>query len=256
MQDINWNERAICSELEFSKALLSQPVSYANFIHIHNPYVPWGGDFNRAVGVQITTFQSFVDTLGRVEEIHQEKGLEKPDRFDIQPPVLDEKRWHDYLEQKGFRLHTAIFFYAQTKEIYLPDGFTLYSPSVDEYLAWYSELAKSGGYYDEDWYKQHLPLKVNFIKVFKPYWLLKNKEQVGWVYSANLGVYTRLFEVEINQQFQGQGMGRLLLQAIRNEGYKQGAEHVLLQANDRLKPFYLKSGFQECTKNSIIRRKQ
>ena len=73
------------------------------------------------------------------------------------------------------------------------------------------------------------------------------------MYSANLGKYSRLFEVEIEQHFQGQGMGRLLLQAIISEGYSQGAEHILLQANDRLRLFYEKSGFRECSQNSIIR---
>lgn len=253
MQNINWDERALNSELEFSKALLSQPIEYPDFIHMYNSYVTWCGDFNRVLRVKITDFQSFDNIVTQMEQIHREKGLDKPDRYDIRTPVLDEKQWHDHLLQKGYSLQTAIFFNTPTKEMELPNGYSLYSPSNTEYFDWYSVLAKSQGYYDEYWFKQHLPLKANFIQVFKPYWLLKNKDQVGWVYSSNLGKYSRLFEIEIEQHFQGQGMGRLLLQAIINEGYRQGAEYVLLQANNRLRPFYEKCGFIECSKNSIIR---
>lgn len=250
---MNWDERALYSEIEFSKALKSQPIEYPNFIHMYNHLVSWCGDFNRALGVRIPTLQSFDEIIARVEQIHQEKKLDKPDRYDISPPVLDEGRWKDYLLKKGYRLQTAIFFHAPTVKIELPASFSLHSPSYTEYFDWYTGIAKSQGYYNDDWFEQHLPLKANFIQLFKPYWLLKDKEQIGWVYSANLGEYTRLFEVEIHQHFQGQGMGRLLLQAIIAEGYSQGAKFVLLQANEQLRRFYKKSGFKECSKNSIIR---
>ncbi len=256
MQNINWDECALDSELEFSKALLSQPIEYPDFIHMYNSHVAWCGDFNRALWVRITDFQSFDNIKSQIEQIHQEKRLEKPDRFDIRTPVLDEKQWRDHLQKMGYALQTAIFFNAPTKEMDLPTGYSLCTPSNAEYFDWYSQLAKSQGYYDEDWFKQHLPLKANFIQVFRPYWLLKNKDLVGWVYSSNLGKYCRLFEVEVEQHFQGQGMGRLLLQAIVSEGYKQGGEYILLQSNNRLRPFYEKCGFVECSKNSIIRLMQ
>jgi len=256
MQNINWDERALNSELEFSKALLSRPIEYPDFIHMYNSHVAWSGDFNRALRVRITDFQSFDNIKSQIEQIHQEKRLEKPDRFDIRMPALDEKQWHDHLQKMGYGLQTAIFFNALAKEIELPAGYSLYSPTNAEYFDWYSGLAKSQGYYDEGWFKQLIPLKANFIQVFKPYWLMKNKNLVGWVYSANLGKYCRLFEVEIEQHFQGQGMGRLLLQAMIGEGYRQRAEYILLQSNDRLRPFYEKCGFIECSRNSVIRLAQ
>jgi GNAT superfamily N-acetyltransferase len=253
MKNINWDECALTSELEFSKALLSQPTEYPDFIHVHNPYVTWCGDFNRALRVKITDFQSFDRIKTQIEQIHREKRLDKPDRYDICTPPLIEKQWHDHLLQMGYDLLTAIFFNIPTKETELPVGYSLYSPSKTEYLDWYSELAKTQGYYAEEWFNQHLPLKENFIQSFKPYWLLKNKDMVGWVYSSNLGRYCRLFEVQIEKHFQGHGMGRLLLQAIINEGYRQGTEYILLQANDRSRSFYEKCGFVDCSRNSIIR---
>jgi hypothetical protein len=89
MQSTNWFEKALHSEIEFSKALQSQPTQYPNFIHLYNPHVPWGGDFNRAVGVQITDFRVFDEIIIQVEQIHLEKGLERPDRFDALPPALE-----------------------------------------------------------------------------------------------------------------------------------------------------------------------
>jgi hypothetical protein len=253
MQNINWDESALNSEIEFSKALLSQPIEYPDFIQMYNSHVPWCGDFNRALQVEITDFQSFDRIKNQIEQIHLEKRLEMPDRFDICTPPLDEKQWRDHLQKMGYGLQTALFFNTPTKEMELPAGYSLYSPSNTEYFDWYSGLAKSQGYYDKQWFKQLIPLKSNFIQVFKPYWLMKNKSLVGWVYSANLGKYCRLFEVEIGQYFQSQGMGRLLMQAIISEGYRQGTEYILLQSNNGLRSFYEKCGFKECSKNSIIR---
>jgi GNAT superfamily N-acetyltransferase len=250
---MNWDECSLNSELEFSKALLSQPVEYPGFIHMYNPHVPWGGDFNRALRVKITDFQSFENIKKQIEQIHLDKRLEKPDRFDICVPVLDEKQWRDHLQEMGYGLQTVIFFNAPTRKMILPAGYSLYSPSNAEYFEWFSGLARSQGYYGEEWFKQLIPLKENFILMFKPYWLMKNKDLVGWVYSANLGKYCRLFEVEIEQHFQNQGMGKILLQAISSEGYRQGTEFILLQSNNRLRPFYEKCGFLECSRNSIIR---
>lgn len=250
---IDWRKCALRSEIEFSKALLSQPVIYTDFIHLFNPHVPWGGDFNRIIDGKITRLDQFDRIVTQVNRIHKDKGLDKPDRFDIRAPVLDETHWKDYLLDRGYRLLTAIFFNSPTQLIELPTGFTLYTPTPGEYFDWYEGSTKLNSYYEDGWFKRHLSLKANFIQVFKPYWLLNGKDLVGWVYSANLGRYTRLFEVEIDKSFRGSGMGRLLLQAMIGEGYRQATDYVLLQSSEQLRQFYEKCGFRECSSNSVIR---
>lgn len=252
MKSIDWEKAALSSEIEYSKALKSEPVEYPKFTHMYNPFVPWSGDFNRALGMKITDFQSFEEVTQQLEGIHREKVLEKPDRFDIYPPALKEGLWQDYLLQKGYGLSTAIFFCVPTLVRALPSEFTLEIPSQDDYIEWFCRLVQSRGYYEEVWFQKVKPLQLNFSRIFKPYWLLKERNLVGWVYCANLGNYARLFEVEINQEYRGQGMGKLLLQAIRAEGHKMGARFILLQSGERLRNFYESAGFQECTRNSII----
>ncbi len=253
MQSISWAEKALHSEIEFSKALKSQPTNYPDFIHLYNPYVAWGGDYNRAVRVTLSVFDTFDDVNAQVAAIHYQKQLEPPDRFDIAPPALDESTWKGFLKRRGFSLRTALFFQASTQPVELPAGFTLYHPSTDEYLAWYIKLAEEQGYATADWFQQSLPIRRNFCQVFIPYWLMRAETQIGWVYAAHLGDFTRLFEVEIKPDYQGQGMGTILMQAAIAEGYRQGTQHILLQTGEWLRPFYEKCGFRECSRNSIIR---
>ncbi len=255
MESINWEKAALTSEIAYSKALKSEPKEHPNFIHMHNPFVPWSGDFNRALGVKITDFHSFEAFTSQIEAIHREKGLEPPSRFDIAPPVLEKSLWQSYLSQKGYRLSTAIFFCAPTVNYSLPPEYKLEIPSKDDYLIWFQQLAKSRGYYEDSWFQKIKPLQTHFSQVFRPYWLLKEGNLIGWVYCAKLGKFSRLFEVEVDEEYRGQGIGKLLLQAIRAEGYQMGAEYILLQAGERLRKFYENAGFRECTSNSIVWRK-
>ncbi len=252
MESVDWKKAALDFEIEYSKALGSEPMGFTNFIHLYNSFVPWCGDFNRAVGVNVTDFQSFEEIIRQVETIHEEKGLEKPNRYDLNPPPLDQGLWGDYLRQKGYSISIAIFFSAAAGQYDLPSEFSLKIPSTDEYLDWFCRLVLSRGYYDELWFHKIKPLQLNFSQVFKPYWLLKGKNLIGWVYCANLGNYARLFEVEIQPEYQGRGMGKLLLQAIRGEVCKMGVKFILLQSSEGLRIFYEKAGFQECAKNSIV----
>jgi GNAT superfamily N-acetyltransferase len=93
---------------------------------------------------------------------------------------------------------------------------------------------------------------VHFARVFRPYWLTREGDLVGWVYCAVLGEYARLFEVEVTEEFRGQGLGKELLGAVRIEGHRLGARFILLQAGEKLRPFYERVGFAECARNSII----
>jgi ribosomal protein S18 acetylase RimI-like enzyme len=252
MESFNWDNVALSSEIEYSKALKSESVEYPRFIHLFNPFVPWSGDFNRAVGVNISDFRSFEEVAGQIEEIHRAKALERPDRFDIYPPVLEESLWRDPLLQKGYDLSTAIFFFATAMEYDLPSEFRLENPPQEDYLEWYCQLVKSRGYFEEEWFRLVKPLQLHFINIFKPYWLLRENELIGWVYCVNFMNYARLFEVEISEKYRGKGMGNLLLQAIRAESYKKGAQFVLLQSGESLRKFYESAGFRECARNSII----
>jgi len=119
-----------------------------------------------------------------VENIHQEKSLDKPDRFDVFPPVLDEHLWSGCLLSKGYSLSTAIFFSAPAIEYVLPSEFKLIIPSQDEYLEWFYHLVRSLGHFEEKWFEKIKPLQSNFYRIFKPYWLLKGSDLAGWVYYA------------------------------------------------------------------------
>ena len=252
MQSINWERRALDSEIEYSRALKSRPIEYPKFIRMFNAFVPWCGDFNRAVGVKLSDFQSFEEAEYQVKSIHKEKNLGRPNRYDIYSPALNEALWYKYLLQKGYRLETIIFFCSPTLKESLPSEFVFYVPSEKEYIEWFCCLVQSRGYYEEEWFQTVRPLQLNFAQVFKPYWLLMEGDLVGWVYCANLGEYACLFEVEISQEFRGQGLGKILLRAIRIEGGKMGARFILLQTGERLRSFYEKTGFRECSRNSII----
>jgi len=249
---VDWGRRALESEVEFSRALGSQPVEYPGFIHMYNRLVPWGGDFNRAVGVRLSDLGSFEEVVRQVEGIHRKKGLERPNRFDICPPGLDEESWRDYLRRRGYSLETAIFFCAPALRESLPSDFVLTVPSEEQYLEWFRGLVQARGYYNEDWFEKLRPLQLSFAKVFRPYWLLRKGDLVRWVYCAHLGDYTRLFEVEVSQEFRGQGLGGVLLRAIRVESGRLGAGFVLLQSGEELRGFYEKAGFGECARSSII----
>jgi GNAT superfamily N-acetyltransferase len=250
-----WAKRALESEIELSKGWGGKPIEYESFIHILNEIVPWSGDLNRAVGVKLTDFKSFEVIVKQVESLHTEKGIERPDRYDIAFPPLDEKVWSSFLSEKGFRLGTVIFFYSPALDKQLPSGFELFSPNVDEHLKWYEESVKIKGYYNEDDFKKLKLLELNFIKTFKPYWLMKQGKMIGSVYCANLGEYSRLFAVEIKEEFRGQGFGTLLMDSIRIEAGKAKSKYILIQTDEKVRKFYEKQGFKECARYSVIRLK-
>jgi GNAT superfamily N-acetyltransferase len=252
MYTTDWEQTAVESEIELSTAYGGRPQTYTNFTHVHNPYVAWSGDFNRAVGVSLTDFRSFRRTVAEVEQIHAEKGLDRPNRYDLYPPALDEGLWRDYLLQWSYSLRRAIFYVATATDEGLGSDVALRTPSGDEYLDWWGARERSCTYYDEQWYRQVLPLQQRFVRVFRPYWLMRRDGILGWVCGANLGRYLYLFDVGIGPEHRGYGWGRALLQAMRAEAGRQGAQHVLVQSGERLRPFYESCGFSECSSNSVV----
>ncbi|MFH1940136.1 MAG: GNAT family N-acetyltransferase [bacterium] len=255
MNKINWGEIALHSEIEYSKARGGKPTKHKNFIHIYNKQVPYSGDYNRAVGVKISDYKSFEKVVEEVEKIHSEKKLDKPDRYDIYPPAMKEENWQGYLSKRGYNIHTVVFLCSRSFYKPIPEEIKLYLPSKNEYIKWYYEQQNLRSHFDEEYFNLIKPSQLNFIKIFKPYWLIEKDMIKGWVYCANLGEYCRLFEVEIKEEFRGCGLGTILLNAIRNEAGKQNAKYVLLSTGEDLRKFYEKAGFIECVKNSVIRLK-
>jgi ribosomal protein S18 acetylase RimI-like enzyme len=216
--------------------------------------VPWGGDLNCAVGVQVTDLPSFERIAREVERIHQEKGLGRPDRYDLVPPPLDESPWAGRLEAMGYRLQRSIWFCAQTRRSILPTGLELCSPAEDAYIEWYGDRQRTQDWYVEAEFEILRPLQQGFARVFRPYWLFQSGLRVGWVYCAWLGEYGSLFDVWIEPVCRGQELGRALMDAIRAEGIGHDARHILLRTSKGRRGFYEACGFRECLQSSTIRR--
>ncbi|MCL4506617.1 MAG: GNAT family N-acetyltransferase [Chloroflexi bacterium] len=248
---INWVQRALQSEIEFSKALGGVPHAHGGFIHLDNAAVPWGGDFNCTFISAPVDVAGFEQVTQQVEQLHRRSYLERPDRYEIFPAVHDEVAWGATLERLGYRLTSAVYFCAPAAADALPPHVRLYIPSETEYCEWFTARESAMTYFDEDWFQRLLPLKIAFSRIFRPYWLLVDHQRVGWVYCANLGDYCRLFEVEISPEFRGRGYGKWLMQAIRQEGGDLGASHILLRS--ALQNFYEKCGFTVCAHNTVIR---
>ena len=253
MQDVDWADVALCSEIAYSSALGSVPTTHAGFTHLHNEAVPWGSDFNCAVGVRLTGLASFDRVVTEVERIHHARGLDHPDRYDVHPPALDEAAWSAPLAERGYRLRRSLWFCAETLAGDLAPGFALYTPGADEYIAWYHTRQQAQAWYNEADWQRLRPLQERFARAFRPYWLLRDGARVGWVYCGAVDGYGSLFDVWIEPPHRGQGLGRTLIDAVRAEGSKQGLRHLLLRTSEARRGFYEKCGFRECLSSSTIR---
>jgi len=253
MHDTDWAAIALHSEIAYSSALGSVPTAYAGFTHLYSEAVPWGGDFNCAVGVVISDLASFDRVVAQVERIHRARGVDRPDRYDVYPPALDEAAWSAPLAQRGCRLQRALWFCAPALAGELASGCALVTPGAAEYIAWYHGRQRAQAWYDEADWQRLRPLQEQFARAFRPYWLLRDGARVGWVYCGAVGQVGSLFDVWIEPSFRGQGFGRTLLDAIRREGSKQGLRYLLLRTSEARRGFYERCGFQECLQSSTIR---
>ncbi|MDI6738962.1 MAG: GNAT family N-acetyltransferase [Candidatus Edwardsbacteria bacterium] len=249
----NWDEIALQSEIAYSRARGGAAFRHESFTHIYNRHVPWGGDYNRSVDCVVTGHDSFAKIENEVRKIHAEKGLEKPDRFDLKRPVLKAQDWSAFLKDRGYRCHDVIFFAAPARHDNETGEYHLYSPTGNEYLEWHEGRLRRTDYFDEQWFREIMPLEKFFIKTFQPHWLMKDNGIAAWVHCAHLGECARLFEVEVDEKQRGRGVGKLLLNAIRGEAERAGSSHILLAATEKLRPFYEKAGFTECSRNTVIR---
>lgn len=249
----NWDEIALRSEIAYSRARGGAAARHDGFTHIHNRHVPWGGDFNRAVDCAVTGHAAFARIEAEVKKIHSDNKLEPPDRFDCRPPVLDAQGWTTFLQGRGYRCHDVLFFAAPSLGTNDHAAPQLYRPSTNEYLEWHEGQLRKADYFDEQWYREIMPLEKLFVKTFAPYWLMKDGEVEASLCCAHLGECSRLFAVAVEQARQGQGLGTALLAAIRNEAERAGSPQVLLQSAEKLRPFYQKAGFTEVSRNTVIR---
>jgi len=249
-----WDHAVLASEIAISEALGGSATPLRGFVHIHNPHVPWGGDFNRSVGVQAADWGSWRRILSEVVSIHDERGIDPADRFDLSPPPLAEEPWKKRLRAQGFRLTTATYLAASPGSGSLSRPFSLRRPSAGEYRAWYERRERRQPYFEEEWFRRIQPLRSAFSRVFSPYWLSKGAAIVGSVHCAHLDGFSRLFELEIQQAHRGEGYGRILLNAIGLEARRRGAGFVLVGSGQDTIGFYRRAGFEICSVNSVIRR--
>lgn len=253
MRRIDWSARAVESEVAYSVARGGVATEHEGFIHVHNPHVPWCGDYNRALGVHASSLDEFAGIARRVERIHESNGVPRPDSYDTYPSVGGDGDWIDRLDEIGHRSWTEVYFKLEVVPTELPDTFEWRPVGEDDYLEWRRAMQEKGGWFDAEAWELGLPLEQKFIEVYRPYWLFEKDELVAWVHCANLGDYFRQFDVEVDASLQGRGYGRILLQAVSAEAGAQGVSHVLIRCGERLRGFYEACGFQECAKGSIIR---
>jgi GNAT superfamily N-acetyltransferase len=249
----NWAKVALQAEIAYSRVLGSVPTTYPDFIHMHNPAVPWGGDFNCALGARISDQRSFDRIVAQVEQIHREKTLERPDRYDVSPPPLDSAAWNQGLSDRGYRVHTSLWLCARTLDENLTGEIYLYSPHEDEYIEWYHSRQQRQTWYDEADWQRLRPLQLSFSRVFRPYWLLWRGERIGWAYCGDVEGYGYLHDVWIEPSHRRQGFGRMLMQAIRIQGQARGLEVLLVRTNEDRREFYERCEFCECLQSSTIR---
>jgi len=253
MDKVDWPGMVLESEILYSEALGGKNEYFEKFIHIYNSYVPWAGDFNRALGIKLNNYKDFEEIEEKVRDIHRRYNLHVPDYYDVLPPLLRDEVWCDYLSQKGYYFYNILYFQAPSISKILPRSFSFYKPSEDEYMEWYEKEQKRKSYYTSEWFELIKPCQINFIKTFTPYWLIEDSTVTARLYAGGRDDFFRLFDVEVEEKYRGQGRGRILLHAVRIEAGKEGRKYVLLQTAERLRPFYERCSFRECFAGSAIR---
>jgi GNAT superfamily N-acetyltransferase len=249
---IDWMARAVESEVAYSVAKGGVATDHGDFIYVHNPLVPWLGDYTRAVGVRAADRAAFLETARRVEDLNRERKLARADCYDTYPTVEGDD-WLDDFGDTEYRVSPKVFLRLEVCARSLPRRFTWRQLEEDEYLCWRHEQTKSFDWFDEDEWQRGLPTERSFIRVYRPFWLLEDGELVAWVHCANLGGYFRLFDVEVDEPRRGRGYGRHLLTAVAAEAASQGVPHVLIRCTERLRGYYETCGFAECCRSTVIR---
>ncbi|MDO9026932.1 MAG: GNAT family N-acetyltransferase, partial [bacterium] len=227
--DPDWGQLSVDSEINLSKAYGGIPEKHDHYIHITNPFVPWNGDFNRAVNVSPDSVDGLDVIIREVRDIHRNKKLDPPNRYDLGPEIKIDNALESSFVAKNMKFSEAVFMQAQSQDN--SSGDSLYAPSSDEYFNWYRTKMGGRDYFTDEYYSLLKPLQSAFIKVFKPYWFYVADEIVGSVYIADLGGYARLFEVEIEEKHQGRGLGLKMMGAVRHKVKLLGLKYILLETS-------------------------
>jgi GNAT superfamily N-acetyltransferase len=249
----DWAKLSIESEVELTKAYGGIPERHDSFIHVRNPFVPWSGDFNRAINVTANSISGMEIVLNQIKDIHRNNKLDLPNRYDIGSGMKIDITWVDHFSKKRLVFSDAIFMQAESQDI--STEAKLYRPSIAEYFDWYHSRLKNRDYYQEEWYSKLKPLQTSFINVFKPYWFKLGSDMIGSVYIAELDGYARLFDVEIDETFRGKGFGKQMMMAIRRVVNNLRLKYVLLETSGDLSDFYTKCDFIECVRSKILWQK-
>jgi len=255
ISDPDWGQLSVDSEINLSKAYGGIPEKHDHYIHITNSFVPWNGDFNRAVNVSPDSVDDLDVIIREVRDIHRNKKLDPPNRYDLGPEIKIDNAWESNFIAKNMKFSEAVFMQAQSQEAPSDSDNYLYAPGADEYFSWYRTKMEGRNYFTEEYYKMLKPLQSSFITVFKPYWFKVADEIVGSVYIADFSEYARLFEVEIEENRQGRGLGLKMMKAVRHKVKLLGLKYVLLETSGGLPRFYEKCGFKECIRSKILWQK-
>jgi GNAT superfamily N-acetyltransferase len=252
---IDWIKVSVDYEIEYSKARGGILEIYPDFIHISNKKVPYGGDYNRTVAVKTREIKRFKEIIKIVEKIHETNRVFPPDRFDFIPPKLDSE-WENISKSLGYKLKTSVYL----KSLSLFNNFSLYPynlyfPSEKEFKEWYIKQQKAKPYWTENILEKIVFLQIDFIKVFKPFWLMKDEEIIGWVYCQLYKDFFHVFELELIEKYRGKGIGRIFIELIKIEACRCGAKFVIIQTNPEIKNFYIKCGFDVISENNVLIKK-
>jgi len=254
MNSVNWKEVSIDYELEYSKARGGTLEIYSDFIHISNKKVPYGGDYNRTVAVSARTAERFKEILDIVRKIHKRDGVLPPDRFDFTPPILAPE-WQIIADSLGYRLKTSVYLHSPTLPQQSFPPYRLYFPSDEKFQEWYTEQQKTRPYWTEQMLKEIIPIQMEFIKVFKPLWLMEGKRPIGWIYCQLHNGFLNVFELELLEEYRGKGIGHIFMQLIRAEAGRLGAISLIVQTTPEIKNFYIKCGFSVISENTVLIKK-
>jgi GNAT superfamily N-acetyltransferase len=253
LHPIDWAARAVESEIAYSVARGGVATSYGAFVHIRNLRVPLGGDFNRAAGVIASSLDEFGSVTEQVEDMHQDAGLPPPDRFDLHPSVPTDSAWIEELGRMGYRSSVVHFLRGAATADALPSSFEWLPISAEVYLSGWTSDTSATGYDAEGVPPERSASERGFIRVFRPFGLSRSGVRVASVHCAVLRGYARLFDVYVEPECRGEGIGRLLMQAVRREAARSGAKQLLLCCGPRVRPFYEACGFVECARGVVVR---
>lgn len=237
-------EKGLNYELEYSKAYGGEVKQYEDFVHIKNKYVNYAGDFSRAIDIDLKELKDFDRIVDKVEKIHKENNLDKPNNFYPKSGKLDKEYWEEYLKERGYKMISCFGLIKEVKQEEEVLELKFIKPSPEKYLNWNYEQEKKNSYFEEEWYKKIRPATESFINEFKPYWIVEEDKILGWVYCQFKEEICNVHDVWIEENQRGRGLSRAMFKFINNEALKNNCKYLNLVAfDDRLK-FYKKIGFE------------